>query len=244
MNLNALLVALIERAGSNNGEPVFITTEELEEWPGSFLCAIKTAGLIKQAPPATSAVCPGCEEMCSMPVNTLLKGAGSATAFVICDKRDDINRVAISLTVLEQWQASAYSMAHLLSELLKLSSPPTSTNSKRWELGVLRGKKHSSHLILVSENKLILSVAGHELALNELLFLRNNQIAIDKLKITRAIDSPATGSGDIESAKDRQIRLQKRVDHFKSKGHRNFIKLVAEEEGITTVRLHQILKRK
>jgi len=241
--IDVALIELLERVGAVHGKPVYFNEQELNKWSVDFVTAIKSSGLITQAAPAKSTVCPGCEQACAMPI-IILNKENTSKAFVFCDKRNDVNRILIPLEALEQWQASAYSIANLLSRLLELPSSPANTNSNRWELGVLKGKKHSSHLVLLFDQKLILTVAGHSLSIDELLSFEKDLLKIDRHKITRAIDNPVTGSGDVESANDRQQRLQQRVGHFKMKGHKNFIKLVAEEENITTGRLHQILNRK
>ena len=71
MTPNTVLIELLNRLGANNGAPIFISNRELNEWPIDLVVAIKSYGLITQAPPATNVTCPGCEQSCSMPVNIL-----------------------------------------------------------------------------------------------------------------------------------------------------------------------------
>jgi hypothetical protein len=60
----------------------------------------------------------------------------------VCDKRSDINRVAVPISRLEQWQVSATSIADLITGLLGLRRPDSSdTSTGRWELGVLKGER-------------------------------------------------------------------------------------------------------
>ncbi len=236
------LIEILNRIGANNGSSIFINCQELSEWPIDVVKAIKAYGLLTQAPPATRTVCIGCEQSCSMPVNVLTNQTDTPTAFVVCDKRDDINRISIPLNHIEQWQASGYSLANMLSKLLELPiSGTNAVNSARWEIGVIRGTKHSSHIILTADNKLILSTAGHQLALNELLSFVNKTIKIDKPKILRAVDNPAIGGGDTESASQREKRLKDRVDRLRLNGTKAFLKKTAEEEGISITRLKQIV---
>jgi hypothetical protein len=57
--------------------------------------------------PADSVVCPGCEQECTMLVETLPAGTGPVVSFVVCEKRDDINRVQVPAERLRQWRCGA-----------------------------------------------------------------------------------------------------------------------------------------
>ncbi len=96
-----------------------------------------------------------------MPVHTIPVSSGEPVLFIVCDKRDDISRVPVPVACLEQWQASGDSIADLLAGLLGLQR--TSTGDLldgRWEIGVFRGAKHASHLVLLAGEKLTLTLAG------------------------------------------------------------------------------------
>jgi hypothetical protein len=240
MITGAVLIEVLDRITANNGAVIFISNNELHEWPADAVTAMQAHQLIVKSRPAKNVVCPGCEQSCFMPVQIPPAQNGTQTSFVVCDKRDDINRVRIPLEHLEQWQSSGHSVATMVSKLLDLHSP-TSTSSNRWELGVFRGSKHSSHIILTIDNIFFLSIAGHELALNELLSIVDKLIRIDRRKITHAVDHPAAGAGDNASVEERRNRLQKRVNELKAKNIKGFLKKVAEEEGISVSRLKQIL---
>ncbi len=60
--------------------------------------------------------------------------------------------------------------------------------------------------------------------------------------MTRLVDQPVAGAGDEESAAQRRERLKKRVQAVKAKGTKAFLKTVAEEEGISSSRLKQLLR--
>lgn len=244
MTPDITLIELLERIGANNGAPVFINNNELSEWPQDLVITIKSCGLITQAPPATNITCPGCEKSCTMLVNCITNQANLTSAFIICDKRNDINRVPIPIESMQQWQASGYYTAKMVSKLLDLSSPVTSTENSFWNLGVFRGSKHSSHLLLSANGKLKLLTAGHEINLEEIISFSNKAIKIDKLKIIHATNNPISGAGNVESATERKLRLQKRVSDLKFKGVKSFLKQTAEEEGISVSRLKQIINNK
>lgn len=242
MTPDVVLIELLERVGAGQDAAVLITGHELNQWPADAVAALKAHKLIRKTRPASSVVCPGCEEECMMSVNTILVPSDDPTLFIVCDKRSDINRVTIPIIHLEQWQTSGALVADLLSDLLGLRRPAANnTTTDRWEIGMLKGKKHSSHLVLIAGDNLTLTLAGHSIPLPDILAFENNQITIDRRTLTRLVDQPVAGAGDTESAVKRRERLQKRVDELKSNGVKAFLQTTADEEGIHVSRLKQIL---
>lgn len=178
-----------------------------------------------------------------MPVHVINVKARKPDAFIVCDKRSDINRVPVPVDRLEQWQATGESVAVLLARLLGLHrSGGTSGNATRWEVGVLKGAKHSSHLVLVADGSLTLSLAGHSIPLADVLTLAGRAFKVDRRTLNRLVDRPVAGAGDVESAAQRRERLKKRVHALKVKGVKAFLKTIAEEEGITVSRVKQLLR--
>jgi len=242
--LDAIL-ELLARMGASNGAAVLVSEEELSHWPVAAIGAMKSQKLLVKARPAASAVCPGCEEECVMPVHTLTHETRGTASFIVCDKRSDTNRVAVPISRLEQWQASGTSIADLLAGLLGLRRPDTGdTSTGRWEIGMFKGAKRSSHLVLLADGRLTLSLAGHSIALADILALESNGFKLDKRTLIRLVDKPVAGAGDAESAAQRRERLKKRVQAEKTKGNKAFLKAVSEDEGISVSRLKQLLKEK
>lgn len=239
----AVLIELLDRIAASHGAPVLIGADELADWPAEAVTALQSQGVITRARPAVSAVCPGCERECVMPVYTLTGAGHVAGAFIVCDKRSDINRVPVPVDRLEQWQVSGESIAGMLAALLGLHrSGRDDTSGGRWEVGLLKGAKHSSHVVMRAGNGLTLELAGHSVALAEVLALDNGTLSVDRRALTRLVNQPVAGAGDVESAAQRRERLKKRVQALKAKGVRAFLKTVAEEEGISVSRLKQLLK--
>lgn len=234
---------LLDRVAALQGATALINAVELAQWPGEAVTTMKAQKLITRARTASSAVCPGCEEECLMPVHTIPVSSGEPALFIVCDKRDDINRVPVPNAQLEQWQASGDSIADLLAGLLGVQrSNRGSTSACRWEVGVFRGKQHASHLVLLAGGNLTLSLAGHSIALTEVLALEGDTFKMDKRRLIRLVDNPVAGSGDVESAAQRRERIRKRVDELKAKGVKAFLKTVAEEEGLSISRIKQLLQ--
>jgi hypothetical protein len=243
VNSENLLFELIERISSQHGAVVFINRQELKEWPNDTLETFKSQRLLTQARPAQSASCPGCERDCVMPVHILTDQRGESQAVIVCDKRSDMNRVKVPIDRIEQWQASADSIADLLAKLLGLNrSKSHSFVADRWEIGMFKGIKHSGHLVLNTGDQLELTLAGYTIPLAEALSFDGQCFKVDKLKLTTLVDNPAQGGGDAESATQRRERLKKREKELRAKGVKAFLKTIADEEGISISRLKQLLQ--
>lgn len=244
MTADMVLIELLERIAANNGAAAFISTQEVNQWPSDLVTAIKSHRILEKASSAKSAICPGCERSCTMLVNTLTNQSNITTTFIVCDKESGINRVPISLNQIEQWQASGYLLAKLIAKLLDLPVPINSLNPTGWEIGIMRGSQHSSYLTLTNDIKLLIQSTGNQFSLIELISFANGSFKIDKAKIMRAVNKPATSAGNIESAIQRRKRLQKRINTLANNGHKNPIQIVAKEEGVTSRRIHQLLEKK
>ena len=200
MTPKSALIELLERVDARHGAAVVVSNYELSAWPSAAVAAMKSQGLITKARPATSAVCLGCERECVMPVHVLSAKARDPEAFIVCDKRSDINRVPVPVSCLEQWQTSGDSIADLLAGLLGLHRSGTNgTDAARWEVGMLKGAKHSSHVVIVADGKLTLSLANHSIPLTQVLALDAHGLKLDKHALLRALDGderqPSAGIG-------------------------------------------------
>ena len=98
------LLEMLERVEASRGAVGLVSEEELSHWPAEAVRELKSQKLVVKASPAVSVVCPGCEQECTMPVYTPPPRTGPAASFVVCDKRDDINRVEVPAERLRQWR--------------------------------------------------------------------------------------------------------------------------------------------
>jgi hypothetical protein len=235
------LTELLGRIGASKGEAVLVSEEELGEWPDGAVTALKDAGLLSLASLASSVVCPGCEQECSMPVTDRLWGNGKPVLFVVCDKREDIGRVPISSAKVRQWMATSLAVGSLIARLLGIAGGPSS-KGLRCELGILRGRRHSSHVVLTADGRMRLGVAGHVVDLESILTIVGQDFMVDRRALERFVDNPIAGGGDKEGAQQRRLRLARDVEVEKALGNRAFLKTVAGREGISTTRLKQVLE--
>jgi hypothetical protein len=240
MTPQAALIELLGRVGARQGAAVLINEDELSQWPAAAVAAMKSQRLLVKARPAVSVVCPGCERECVMRVHTMPAGPRGLTSFIVCDKRSDINRVAVPISRLEQWQTTCDLIADLVAVLLGFSdSASTAADGNQWHIGVLKGKKNKSRITLLADDGLNLSLAGHTVPLIEVLAVEKNVLTLDKGELIRLVDKPA-GDAETETPEQRRERLRARVCEEKAKGTRAFLRLVADEEVISVSRLKQL----
>ena len=190
--INALL-ELLRRVGSCQGIAVLVNVEELDQWPSVAVKAMKSQRLIVRARPADSAICPGCEDNCVMPVHRPPAAAGARSSFIVCDKRSDINRVSVSAQRLTQWRCSADLVCEFVAASLGLRPPIRQTPSAgRWEIGMASGDKRSQMLCLEASSILSLVAGDHKLPLDEFIVFHEGRYALDEAMVRRLVDAATT----------------------------------------------------
>ena len=105
------LLDLVARVGARDGAAVRISETDVREWPAEAVSALKAHRVLVRARPATTVVCPGCEADCVMPVQTIPAGPRAAARFIVCDKRSDINRVALTAAHVDHWKCDGEALA-------------------------------------------------------------------------------------------------------------------------------------
>lgn len=146
------LVELLERLGAIGDGKVYVNEAELLEWPAAAVVALKAQKLLARARPARSVVCPGCERACAMPVHALNRADGAAESFVVCDKRDDINRVAVQEDLLKQWRCDVDAVCAFVAASLEIRrSEQKPANNSLLAIGIVRGEEQRHMLCLRRE---------------------------------------------------------------------------------------------
>jgi hypothetical protein len=187
------LIELLDCVGANQGAAVLVNDDELRQWPSEAVKAMQSQRLVAKARPAASASCPGCEDQCVMPVHTVPAAAGSAVSFIVCDKRDDTNRVPVSAGQLIQWQCNAALVCGFIAASLGLRRSDRQTvNADLWEIGVATGSKRSQMLCLQANGGLTLVVGGNRVPLAELITFGDGQYSLDGAMIRRMVDAATT----------------------------------------------------
>jgi hypothetical protein len=188
-----VLIELLDRVGANQGAAVLLNNDELRQWPSEAVKAMQLQRLVVKARPAASAICPGCEQQCVMPVHTVPVTARSAVSFIVCDKRNDTNRVPVSADRLIQWQCNAELVCGFIAACLGLRRSDRKTaNADLWEIGVASGNKRRQMLCLQADGGLTLVVGGDRMPLAESIAFSDGQYSLDGAMIRRMVDAATT----------------------------------------------------
>jgi hypothetical protein len=188
------LLELLERVGASRGAAALLSEEELSHWPAESVRHLKSQKLLAKASPAASVVCPGCEQECTMPVHTLPAGTGTAASFVVCDKRDDINRVEVPAERLRQCRCGAEAVGAFVAQSLGLRSRnQRKTGTGLWELGLVTGKKRSQMVCLRLGERLELVAGQNAVLLAELVHYGPRGYSVDREAIRQLVDTATTG---------------------------------------------------
>jgi hypothetical protein len=187
------LIELLDRVGASQGAPVLINNEELRQWPSAAVKAMKSQKLLARARPASSAICPGCERECVMPVHSQAATAGTQPSFVICDKRSDVNRVVIPAERLIQWQCSADLVCGFVATSLGLRRNAIQTdNAGRWKIGMAAGDKRRQMLALQADGMLNLVVESRKVPMAELIDFQEGKYLLDGTIVRQLVDASTT----------------------------------------------------
>lgn len=238
------LAALFDRVAAAGGETAMFSERELAEWPVALLAGLKAAGLLVKGPPADVVSCPGCEEDCAMPVEAAITAGGKWRAFVVCDRRDDVSRVAVAPDLLEQWICSPDRVADTLARLLGIRRSDGDAAGGRWDVGVLKGTQHSAHVVLGIDRVLRLAIAGHSLPVADVLEFSDKGLILERRALLRCVDNPVAAAGDTPSRDLRIERLRKRRNELRSAGVHNFNQVLAREENCSVSLIKQLLAEK
>ncbi len=191
MTPQAALIELLGRVGASQGNAVLVNDEELTQWPMAAVSALKTQGLLAKTKPASSAICPGCEHECAMPVHIIpAKENSTARAFISCDKRNDISRVPVSFEKLNQWQCTIDFLCQFIATSLGLRrSSQLTDNSNLSNIGIAKGIKRSQMLGLEADGILSLAAGNNRLPLIELIEYHDGAYSLDVTMIRQLVDS-------------------------------------------------------
>ena len=193
MTPEAALIELLGRVGARLGESVTVSTEELNQWPAAAVSALKSQGLLLKARPVKSVVCHGCEQECSMPVHTVTRTNAPATSFVVCDKRSDINRVAVPAARLALWRCDAKAVCGFVAACLDLQQTIVQPSEDGLlPIGMARGNKRTQMLCLRAQGHLALVVGADAIPLADVVGFENGGFTLDHAVIRQLVDAATT----------------------------------------------------
>lgn len=189
----AVLVELVERLGACGGKAVLISEAELGQWPSEAIHALRAQRIIVKAKAADSAVCPGCEEECLMPVITLPGGEGAARSFILCEQRQDTNRVPVMTDHLLQWRCSLELVCGFVADSLGLHRGRWQPNQAGMlEIGTVTGKKRVQMVCMEVTDRVQVVVGQNKVDLVELVAFDDGVFSVHPGMIQRLVDSSNT----------------------------------------------------
>lgn len=128
-----------------------------------------------------------------MPVHTRTHDTRRLASFVVCDKRDDINRVAVPSERLKQWRCDIDTLCGFIAQSLELRpNCQRGSGAGLREIGIAAGDKRHQMLCLKADGELALIAGSTALPLAELVRYRESAFSIDNATIRRLVDSATT----------------------------------------------------
>ncbi len=187
------LIDLLARVDAQAGGAVYVTGDEMALWPAAATAAMRSQKLLTKARPAVTALCPGCERQCVMPIHTLTRPDGAAASFVVCDKRSDTNRVTIAPKGLERWRCDADAVSRFVAESLGVRlSTVQATEAGLLPIGMARGNKRSQMLCLRIHGPLALVVGSAAMPLADVVGFEKGSFTLDQAVIHQMVEATTT----------------------------------------------------
>ena len=187
------LLDLVARVGARDGAAVRVSETDVRQWPAEAVSALRAHRLLVRARPARTVVCPGCEADCVMPVQTIPAGPRAAARFIVCDKRSDINRVALTTAHVDQWKCDAEALARFVVEQLGLRRSRHRVDASGTRpLGLAAGDTRHQMLGLRTRGDVTLVVADTAVALADLIGFEHGAYVLDTAAIRHLVDAATT----------------------------------------------------
>ena len=199
MSPEAVLIEVLDRVAGSRDHTTRISARELAGWPVDAVAALKSQRLLRRSRPATSVICPGCEQQCAMPVYTVVGPGASAGqtdrwSFVVCDKRDDINRVTVEPDRLTRWQSSPAAVCDFVADCLGLRPSGKRIDADGlMQIGMATGEERRQMLCLRKKQWELELVAGDgTIPLAELVDFSQGHYGLNKTAIGQLVDASLT----------------------------------------------------
>ena len=187
------LIELLARVGARDGAAVFVSDEELSQWPAAAVAAMKSQKLLAKARPAASVVCPGCERECVMPVHTCPPRRAARHRSSSATSAATSTACPFPPTRLTQWRCDAEAVCGFIAASLGLRrSDQHQADAGLLNIGIARGDKRSQMLCLQADGDLAMVAGNNAMPLAELVGFRNGEYSVDGDTIRQLVDSATT----------------------------------------------------
>lgn len=189
MTPQAALIELLARVGAQGGA-VLVTVAELAQWPAPAAAALKKQEFLTRTSPATSAVCPGCENECIMPVHNRARSDGTVASFITCETRDDISQVRLSADQLQQWRCDVPAVCQFVATSLDLrQSAQQASSDTLVNIGMVLGNKRTQMLALRLQHELALTAGNSMIPLADLVSFEDGSFSVDAVLVRQMVDA-------------------------------------------------------
>jgi hypothetical protein len=131
-----------------------------------------------------------------MPVHTIRNQSGDSASFIVCNKRNDTNRIPITPTHLTQWRCSPDTICSFIANSLELRRSKSQANhTNQWKIGIAKGDKRMQMLCLQANNSLFLVAGNKREPLAEFIDYQNEVYSVDKTMTRQLVDAANTADG-------------------------------------------------
>lgn len=194
MNITQALMVLITHVDASD-KPLLMGWDEVSQWPEGLLKQFIKLGLVEKDVSAKSLTCVGCEHHCTMAV---LLTEDAKRAFIVCDHsdmQDQMGRIQVPLERLQQWRASTSQFASVFAAMLGLDAKPSfNKETTSYKLGMLKSEGGRRWASLLTR-PLRLEIAGHFVALGDMLFFDGGELVLDISRIQSILSSSPANVG-------------------------------------------------
>lgn len=192
MMLGEVVQELVQCLGADGDST--IPWEQVRRWPKGAIDTFQDAGWLKPGDLAETVECPGCEEICQMPVEKFPGDNGqSIRAFVACEDRN-FGRVKIPQARLQQWQLTQGQLARWIADTLSLRfSGKRLDEGNLLELGLVSGDNRAQMICLHMAGELALVAGSNSIPLVDAIQLIDGALSLDTDLIRQLVDTSVTG---------------------------------------------------
>ncbi len=229
------LIELLGRVGACQGSAVLVNNEELSLWPDEAVSAMKTQKILVKGRPATSAVCQGCEQGCTMQVHTLTRAAGAPASFIVCDKRSDTNRVPVPSEQLIQWRCNASAVCGFVAVSLGIRLSDKAARDELWPIGMASGDKRSQMLCLQAGGELTIVAGDNKIPLVELVEFHDGRYSIEGSMVSRLVDAATTADNRYTPSVDKRETRKLETQALHKAWQKEYRSLLRKKPGMGDV---------
>ncbi|MET0107206.1 MAG: hypothetical protein ABW072_18990 [Sedimenticola sp.] len=229
MTLNDVLLSLLE-AMDATGETLLVGWDTVQQWPDGALEKILETGILTDAKPAFSVECLECANRCFMEVHQLSSIDKKPTrVFVICDDPEmqgQMGRIEISLERLRRWKVTGLQLARVIAGLLGIECKTEDRhNQANIRVGMVKGK-NSRRWLSLNKSPLTLEINNHHISLEEVLFIEDGALAIDRMCIDQLIDkAPASTGKKCKPSADKREAGKRKTEAMYEDWQEEYLKL-------------------